>query len=160
MALAEALLGLGANDAAFKCFAEIDEAPRQSGFRLDWIFHLPLARARAELWLRRREFARGRQDALRVCELAALSGQRTYLALGKRLLAEIAIAEGHHEEAESQIEQARAAIENFEAPLAEWRVFATSAEIARLLALARGGGGVSGAGRRRGQTYLRVYGCE
>jgi DNA-binding winged helix-turn-helix (wHTH) protein len=134
VALAEALLGLGAYDAALKCFAEIDEAPQNSGFRLDWIFHLPLARARAELWLRRREFARGRQDASRLCELAALSGQRTYLALGRRLLAEIAIAEGHHEEAESQIEQARAAIENFEAPLAEWRVFATAAEIARLLA--------------------------
>ena len=131
--LGEALLGLGAYDRAMACFDEVTESPQRSGFRLDWIFRLPLYRARGQLWLERREFDRARQDALMVCELAALPGQRTYLALGRRLLAEILMAEGRHAEAEAEIEKARAAIEGFEAPLAEWRVYATSAELVRRL---------------------------
>ena len=129
----EALLGLGAYDYALQCFQEVAESSERGRFRLDWIFHLPLYRARGALWLRRREFDRARQDALRVCDLAAQPGQRTYLALGRRLLAEIAIAETDYAEAESQIAQARAVLVDAEAPLAEWRVFATSAEIARHL---------------------------
>ena len=134
VALGEALLGLGEYDRALQCFEEVTQSSEQGRFRLDWIFHLPLYRARGELWLKRRDFARARHDALHLCELAALPGQRTYMALGRRLLAEIALAEGNVEEAESQIETARAALENVEAPLAEWRVFATSTELARRLA--------------------------
>jgi DNA-binding winged helix-turn-helix (wHTH) protein/tetratricopeptide (TPR) repeat protein len=134
VALGEGLLGLGEYDRALQCFEQVTESSKQGRFRLDWIFHLPLYRALGELWLRRREFARARQDALHLCELAALPGQRTYMALGRRLLAEIAIAESNDEEAESQIERARAALENVDAPLAEWRVFATSTELARRLA--------------------------
>jgi len=134
VALGEGLLGLGEYDRALQCFEEVTQSSEQGRFRLDWIFHLPLYRARGELWLRRREFARARQDALYLCELAAQPGQRTYMALGRRVLAEIAMAENNDEEAESQIERARAALENVEAPLAEWRVFATSAELDRRLA--------------------------
>jgi len=107
------------------------ESSEHGGFRLDWIFHLPLYLARGELFLRRREFSRARQDALLLCDLAARPGQRTYLASARRILSQIALAQGDNDEAESQIALAREVLENAEAPLAEWRVFATSAEIAR-----------------------------
>jgi tetratricopeptide (TPR) repeat protein len=128
--LGEALLGLKEYDRAQACFEEV-AASAERGSRLDWIFHLPLYRARSELWLARGDRLRARQDALRLCDLAAQPGQRTYLALGRRLLAEIAAAEANYDEAESQLAQARAVLENVEAPLAEWRVFVASAESAR-----------------------------
>lgn len=127
-ALGEALLGLGEYDRACECLGEVTESEKQGRFRLDWIFHLPLYHTLGQLWLKRREFARARQEALRLCEMAAQPGQCTYLALGNRLLAEIASAEGDHEEAEAHLEKARALLKNVEAPLAEWRVFASSAE--------------------------------
>jgi tetratricopeptide (TPR) repeat protein len=128
--MGEAQLGLGEYAAAWNCFHEVT-ASCGRGLRLDWIFHLPFYRARGELRLAQGDIAGARQDALQLCELADQPGQRTYMALGRRLLAEIAAAEGHYDEAESQIAQARAIVEGVEAPLAEWRVFATSAECAR-----------------------------
>ena len=69
------------------------------------------------------------QEARWVCELAAQPGERTYLALGRRALAEAALAEGHWAEAEAELARALAALEGGEVPLAEWRVYATAARL-------------------------------
>ncbi len=131
--LGEALLGLGEYARALECFDQVTTA-RAQGLRLDWIFHLPFYCARGELRLARREFAHSREDAQQVCELAMRPGQRTYHALGRRLLARVAAAEHDYPEAESQIAAARAILDGAEAPLAEGPVFETSADIAQRLA--------------------------
>ena len=130
--MGEALLGLTQYDRAGECFDEVT-ASRDRGLLLDWIFHLPFYLARAELWLARGDLARARADALELCGLAARPGQRTYLALGRCLLARIAAAEGNPRDSEAQLAQARAALNGAEAPLAEWRVFAASAQTAQRL---------------------------
>jgi hypothetical protein len=61
--------------------------------------------------------------------LAGQPGERTYLALGKSLLAKIALAEQQWEQAEAELLQALAVLEGVEAPLAAWRVYATAAQL-------------------------------
>ena len=99
-------------------------------FRLDWIFHLPLYRGLSEVELIRGEFDHARQNALRLCEIAGKPGQFTYLALGQRQLAAIALAEGNLPEAQAQIQLAMASLEGREASLAQWPVFSLAAGIA------------------------------
>ena len=131
--LGESHLGLGELDLAEECFTEVVERSEAGPFTLDWIFHLPLYHGRSELWLRRGEYDRARQDALRLCELAATSGQRTYFALGWRQMAAAALAENDPRQAQSEIQLALEAMESAETPLAAWRVLATAAEIAERL---------------------------
>ena len=70
-----------------------------------------------------------RQEAERLCELASQPGERTYLALGRRTLAEVALAERNRDQAEAELAQALAALAGAEAPLAAWRVYATAAQL-------------------------------
>lgn len=71
--------------------------------------------------------ARNKADAL--CAIASARQERTFLALGHRLLAQIAVAEGQWSEAEAQLAQALSVIADGEAPLAAWRVYETAAEL-------------------------------
>ncbi len=51
------------------------------------------------------------------------------MALGRRILAEIAMAEQDYEQAEAEVTQAFDVINRAEAPLAEWRVWQTAARL-------------------------------
>jgi hypothetical protein len=51
------------------------------------------------------------------------------LALGRRQLAEIALAEQNWPQAETEIKRALTVLEGGEAPLAEWRVCATAGQL-------------------------------
>jgi DNA-binding winged helix-turn-helix (wHTH) protein/tetratricopeptide (TPR) repeat protein len=130
IALGEAHLGLGELDRASDCFEEVVARSEAGPFRLDWIFHLPLYRGLSELWLKRGEFDRAREDALRLCKLAVKPGQYTYLALGRRQIAAVALAQGNLSEAETQIRLAIDTMNTAEAPLAAWPVFTLAAEVA------------------------------
>jgi tetratricopeptide (TPR) repeat protein len=130
IALAEAQAGLGESDAAWNGLHDVLRRSREGPFRLDWIFHLPLYRALAELALAGDDFERARTEANRLCELAALPGERTYLAIGSSLLARVALRQDKGDEAAAHIARAIAELKNVEAPLAEWRVFATASEVA------------------------------
>jgi hypothetical protein len=74
-------------------------------------------------------FEPARQEAKRLCELATQPGERTYLALGKCVLAKIALAEQQWELAEAELSQALAVLEGADVPLAAWRVYATAAQL-------------------------------
>ena len=56
-----------------------------------------------------------------------MAGERTYLALGRRVLAEAALAERDGATADRELSHALDAIAEHEAPLAEWKVCATAA---------------------------------
>lgn len=130
IALGEAHLGLREIERAQECFQEVMDRSQAGPFRLDWIFHLPLYRGLSEVELIRGEFDHARQNALRLCEIAGKPGQFTYLALGQRQLAAIALAEGNLPEAQAQIQLAMASLEGREASLAQWPVFSLAAGIA------------------------------
>lgn len=97
---------------------------------MDWICSMPLLLGWSEYWLTQQDYPRVRQEAERLCELAAQPGERTYLALGHRLLAEVALAQRNWEGAETALTRAFAVLDGAEAPLAAWRVYATAARIA------------------------------
>jgi len=118
-------LGLGEYDQALYYFNSVNYRPKR--ILMDWILQMPLSLGLSEYWLQQGQFAQASQAARQLCTLAAQPGERTYLALGRRMLAEIALAQQKWEEAETEVAQAIAVLKGTEAPLAEWRVYATAA---------------------------------
>ncbi len=127
--LGMAHLGLGQREAAFRCFSEVAERLERERSLMDWILRLLLHNGLSRYWLAQDELARARREAEALRELAAPPGERTYLALAHRTLAEIAMAAQQWDEAENEISRALAMIEGAKAPLAEWRVCATAAQL-------------------------------
>jgi len=127
--LGSAQLGLKQYERAIQCFRDITYLfERERGLQVGPV-QIVLSHCLSAYWWAQGDFTRARQEAERLCELAAHPGERTYLALGKRLLAEIAFAERKWGQAEAVVSQALAVLEGAEAPLAEWRVCATAAQL-------------------------------
>ncbi|MBI3847594.1 MAG: AAA family ATPase [Planctomycetes bacterium] len=124
-------LGLRSYEAAGRCFGEVERSIERDRSSVDWIIHFPLYDGLARYGLALGDVARARRAAQRLCELAEEPGERTYQALGHRTLAEIAMRKRSWAVAESELDQAIAAVESGAAPLARWRVYATAAELHR-----------------------------
>jgi len=142
--------GMRQYDHAFNCFNELANQIEQMPIYVDWIFYLLLHRGLSLYWLEQREFDMARREAVQLCQFAAESGERTYLAIGQRILAEIAIAEHNYEQAESELALAFDTVRQGEIPLAEWRVWQTAAR----LHLAKGHGAEAERDWVRSQTIL------
>ncbi len=122
-------LGLKRHAAALRAFQEVTA---QSTLMRS-ILQMPLRLGLGQYWLARRQFGRAREQMQELCRLAATSGERTYLALGRQGLAEAALAQRDLPAAERDLSEALHAVDGYEVPLAEWRVCATAArtELAR-----------------------------
>ncbi|MCI0390794.1 MAG: AAA family ATPase [Acidobacteria bacterium] len=127
--LGMAHLGLEQREAAFQCFSKVAERLERERSLMDWILRLLLHDGLSRYWLAQDELAPARREAESLSELAASPGERTYLALAHRTLAEIAMAAQQWDEAENVVSRALSALEGAEAPLAEWRVCATAAQL-------------------------------
>jgi tetratricopeptide (TPR) repeat protein len=121
--------GLRQYDRASDCFNEITNQHERMPMFLDWIFYLLLHHGLSLYWFVQREFDLARREAMQSCQFAAQSGERTYLALGRRTLAEIAMAERNYTLAEAELAQAIEAIKPGDTPLAQWRVWQTSSRL-------------------------------
>jgi predicted ATPase/DNA-binding winged helix-turn-helix (wHTH) protein len=128
--LGMAHLGLGEQNEALACFREVT-GRIENGTQIDWIWQVHLHHGLSEGLLGRGQLAEARQEAERTCALAAGFGERTFLALGRRTLAEIALADRNWDQAEAELSRALAMLEGNEVPLAEWRVYATAAHLHR-----------------------------
>jgi len=126
--LGYAYLGLEDAEHAIQCFRTVSDRP--TGVLIDLITQMALSLGLSEYWLAQKDYERARQKAERLCELAAQSGERTYLAHGRRMLADTALAQRKLDEAEQEVTLALSALDGGEAPLAEWRVSATAARVA------------------------------
>jgi DNA-binding winged helix-turn-helix (wHTH) protein/tetratricopeptide (TPR) repeat protein len=78
----------------------------------------------------RRAWPEAEANARRACDLAATSGEPTWLALGWTACAEAALAQRHHDRAIEAIDRAVGTLTNADAPLAAWRVHACAARVA------------------------------
>jgi hypothetical protein len=126
---ARAHLGLGEREPARRALDAVTR-PESDGHRtVDWILHLQLSLALAEYWLAAGAPGRASQAATRLCRLATPSGERTYLALGRQMLAEAALGSRRLERAEAEVSRALAVLRGADAPLAAWRVEATAARL-------------------------------
>ena len=122
-------LGLKQYEAAFRCFREVAAGLDRERSLMDWILRILLHDGLSRYWLTQHQPMQARREAELTRELAAQPGERTYLALAHRTLAEVALAEQQPDEAELEISRALAAIEGADAPLAEWRVCETAAQL-------------------------------
>jgi len=118
-------LGLKRHAAALRAFQEVTAQSTLMRSILD----MPLRLGLGQHWLASRQFGRAREQLQELCRLAALSGERTYLALGHQGLAEAALAQRELPAAEREVSEALQAVKGYEVPLAEWRVFAMAARI-------------------------------
>jgi DNA-binding winged helix-turn-helix (wHTH) protein/tetratricopeptide (TPR) repeat protein len=122
-------LGLKSHTAALRAFQEFTA---QSTL-MRTMLQMPLRLGLGQYWLARRQLDPAREQLRELCRIAALSGERTYLALGRQALAGAALAERDVPAAERELSEALHAVHGHEVPLAEWRVFsaAARAELAR-----------------------------
>jgi len=111
------------------CFAEITQSVEMEVILLDSYFLPLLHLGMAECQIGLKDFSLARQESLRLCEIAAKPPERTYLAHGHRLLAQIAMAEQAWDEANDEINKALEIVNFAEVPLAAWRAYATAAAL-------------------------------
>jgi len=123
-----ATLGLGRYPEAMHWLGQVAKA-LDAGALVETRNQLVLHHCLGYYWLAQRKPGQGRVEAERLLEIAAGPGDLHFLALGHRLLAQIATAEGKAEEAEAEIAQALAIIDGKALPLAACQVHAMAAEI-------------------------------
>src|SRR5262249_31585320 len=99
-------LGLRRYAPALRAFEEVVARCGTTPIQMDWILQMPLRLGLFEYWLARRAFGRARDEAHELCRLAATAGERTYLALGRRALAECALGERDRGAADREIAEA------------------------------------------------------
>ena len=116
-------------DEAFRCLSEAGGRLARERILMDWVLRILLHYALSRYWLAKGKLAEARQEANRVCELAAQPGETTYLALAHLVLAEIAIDSRDWNAAELAVAKSMKVIEGVNAPLAEWRVFVAAAKL-------------------------------
>jgi hypothetical protein len=100
---------------------------------MDWILRIPLHYGLSRYWLAQGQPGQARWEAERVCALAAQPGEKTYLALGYQSLAEVEMINLNpgpdFRKAEAHINKALTALDGAKAPLAQWRVYMTAAQL-------------------------------
>jgi DNA-binding winged helix-turn-helix (wHTH) protein len=139
--LASAELHRGDAEAAHDCLAMVASRMEAGGPR-DFYLRMPLLHGLSEYWLERSDIDRAHGAAAELWEMAAQPGERTWMALGARMLARAGAARGDRDGAQAEIDRALGVLEGADAPLAAWRVHATAAE------LCEGRGDLDQAGRR------------
>jgi tetratricopeptide (TPR) repeat protein len=119
--------GLEDHDRALLWLDNIQGRLEQERFFMDWVWRMPLLHEMSQCFLARGELDLARAHARALYEIASLPRERTWKALAIVQLVEVAMAAGDWKEAEEQLDLAFETIDGTEAPLAEWRVFATAA---------------------------------
>ena len=127
--LAFALLGLGEHDQAYAAFTAPQLGAAAGIEVMPWAGQVLLRRGLGELWLARGKLDRAHREAEALHALAAAAADPPLRASASRLLAEIALREGHLSEAEELLRDALAAIEGYDVPVVEWRIVASAARV-------------------------------
>jgi tetratricopeptide (TPR) repeat protein len=124
-----AYVGLRDFGQALACFAEITLRIEEERILMDPFAFVLVRLGLGECRLIQGYLSGARQEARRLCDIAEKPPERTYLAHGHRLLAEIAMAEERWDEANEEIAKALEIVRAAEVPLAAWRVHATAAAL-------------------------------
>jgi hypothetical protein len=95
----------------------------------DWYWQILLESSLTELWLAQGDLQQARSQADRFFQVALATAERTWHALAWE--ARVAMAQGNLQAAQDWIAKAVATAENFDVPLAAWRVHSTAAALHR-----------------------------
>jgi hypothetical protein len=122
--LGRARLGLQDHRRAHECLSKAMLLVEGEPGITDWQLCLPLYQGLGEYWLAQGDLTQARGMGAKLCAIAAPPPECTYLALGHRLLAEIAMADARLDQAEAEIAHALAAMMGAQAPITEWHGYA------------------------------------
>ncbi|HLR06144.1 MAG TPA: hypothetical protein VK117_10040, partial [Pyrinomonadaceae bacterium] len=95
---------------------------RDAWFR--WRYNIRLHAAMAEHSLEQSDTATAREIVGRVLDMANKYEVHKYIAVAHKLMAQIAIADGYNDEAESEFADALAELQEYPAPVVAWRTYA------------------------------------
>ena len=90
-----------------------------------WRYNIRLQAGTCEYWLSQGDIDQATQYAHRLLKVATEYQARKYIAVGHRLLAEVAIARGNLPEAEAELNIALEVLREYPAPLVAWKTYAT-----------------------------------
>src|SRR5262249_39253959 len=111
---------------AIECFNEVRDPGRTSKFFLHWFWRLCAQLGLSEVWLQSGDLVNARSTADSYLQSALSTADPYVQALAWELQARVAMAEHNRARAEEAIEKALAVLDNFELPIAAWRVHATA----------------------------------
>ena len=120
---------LGNFDCALNDLLTAQHAMDQQKVIKDWYWRMPLESSLAELWLAKRDAHRARSQAKQFLHSTLATAERTWQALAWETNARVAITDRDLERANECLATALQTMDNFEVPLAEWRVHATAANL-------------------------------
>jgi DNA-binding winged helix-turn-helix (wHTH) protein/tetratricopeptide (TPR) repeat protein len=132
-----AQLGAGRIDAALADLSIVRDAMDRQQILLDWYWRMPLHSALTEIWLKKGDLEKARQEAQEFLQASLKTRERTFQALAWEASARIAMMSQDRAAVEQCIGQALSIVGRWELPLAAWRVHATAAQAATDPELAR-----------------------
>jgi tetratricopeptide (TPR) repeat protein len=100
---------------------------RDAWFR--WRYNIRLEAAMAEHWLRQGDLEKAREFAERLMAAATEHEVHKYIAVAHNLMARVSMKAGDLEAAEKHFDAAVAELDDYPAPLVEWRVHAGRARL-------------------------------
>jgi DNA-binding winged helix-turn-helix (wHTH) protein/tetratricopeptide (TPR) repeat protein len=121
--------GLGNYDHALSYFFTVRDDMDRRTVTFDWYCRMLLELGIVEVSLAKGDLARAREEAQKFLNTALSTAERTWQGLGWETNARVAMAASDFEQGWDYITRALKTIEDFEVPLAEWRVHATAAEL-------------------------------
>jgi DNA-binding winged helix-turn-helix (wHTH) protein/Cdc6-like AAA superfamily ATPase len=119
--------GLGNTRAARLHLRDVTERMQTQPVIFDWYWRLPLEWGLANVALMDGDLSEATTHAARLVQLATHTEERTWQGLAWEMRARVALEQGAAEEAVAHIEQAIAATQHFQTPLADWRIHRTAA---------------------------------
>jgi len=122
-------LGLEDAEQASNCFEEIADWTSRTRVLMDWIWEMPLRLGLAELGIKRKDYTSARQNAERLLDAAAPSGEKTYMALAHVVLGESHLVRKEMADAQRHIRKASEIVESADLPLAAWRAHGAAAAL-------------------------------
>jgi tetratricopeptide (TPR) repeat protein len=111
------------NAKSVEAFQQVEDIfHRDAWFR--WRYNIRHQAARTEHWLSQGDLDQATQYANGLLEVANRYGARKYIAVGHKLLAQVAVARDALTEAEAELMSSLEVLRSYPAPVVEWRVFA------------------------------------
>jgi DNA-binding winged helix-turn-helix (wHTH) protein/tetratricopeptide (TPR) repeat protein len=119
----------GNHDRAIAYFSAVKEDMDRNTVIFDWYTKMLLESGIAELWFAKGDLAQAQTAAEKFLKAALETAEHTWQALAWETNARIAMAGLDQQRAQDCMTRAFSAMENFEVPLAAWRVHATAARL-------------------------------
>lgn len=113
---------VGEGEKTLVSFSEVERIFQKDTW-FKWRYNIRLQAGKAEHWLQQSDLEKAEKYALRLLETARLHEARKYVAVAHKLLAEIAMARGALDLAETELKAALAELDAHPVPIVAWKAY-------------------------------------